>query len=47
MKFVVVTGSAGLIGMQSFSFFIEKGFNVIGIDNDSRKKYFWKPSQYN
>ena len=40
MKFVVVTGSAGLIGMQSSLFFIEKGFNVIGIDNDSRKKYF-------
>ena len=39
MKFALVTGSAGLIGMET-SIFMNKGFKVIGIDNDSRKKFF-------
>ena len=39
MKFIVVTGSAGLIGMQT-CLFSSKGFNVIGIDNNSRRKFF-------
>ncbi len=40
MKKVVVTGSAGLIGSEAVRFFCEKGFNVIGIDNDMRKYFF-------
>ena len=36
----VVTGSCGLIGSESVSFFIEKGFDVIGIDNDMRAYFF-------
>ena len=40
MKFALVTGSAGLIGMETSIFFMNKGFKVIGIDNDSRKKFF-------
>lgn len=38
----VVTGSAGLIGSESVSFFIEKGFDVVGIDNDMRAYFFGK-----
>tara|TARA_R100000458_G_scaffold36852_1_gene34315 strand:- start:3305 stop:4387 length:1083 start_codon:yes stop_codon:yes gene_type:complete len=39
-KFIVVTGSCGLIGMESCLFFHEKGFRVIGIDNDMRSYFF-------
>jgi len=39
-KFVLVTGSAGLIGSESVRFFCDKGFEVLGIDNDSRKYFF-------
>mgnify|MGYP001616824990 CR=1 FL=1 len=42
-KTVLITGSGGLIGSQAVRFFNEKGFHVIGIDNDSRK-YFFGPS---
>jgi len=37
---VIVTGSSGLVGSAAAAFFSEKGFNVIGIDNDSRKLFF-------
>ena len=40
MKFVLITGSSGLIGSECCEFFIDKKFKVIGIDNDSRKKFF-------
>ena len=40
MKKALVTGSAGLIGSESVKFFIEKGFTVVGIDNDMRKYFF-------
>lgn len=39
-KTVLITGSAGLIGSQAVRFFAEKGFKIIGIDNDSRKYFF-------
>ncbi len=38
----VITGSAGLIGSESVSFFIDKGFDVVGIDNDMRAYFFGK-----
>jgi CDP-paratose 2-epimerase len=38
----IVTGSCGLIGSESVSFFVEKGFDVIGIDNDMRAYFFGK-----
>jgi len=38
----LVTGSTGLIGSESVSFFIDKGFDVVGIDNDMRKYFFGK-----
>lgn len=39
-KTVLVTGSCGLIGSESVSFFCDKGFNVVGLDNDMRRMFF-------
>lgn len=36
----LVTGSGGLIGSEAVSFLIEKGMDVIGIDNDMRAYFF-------
>jgi CDP-paratose 2-epimerase len=38
----LVTGSQGLVGSESVKFLINKGLDVIGIDNDSRKYFFGK-----
>ena len=40
MKIAVITGSAGLIGSESVRFFAERGFHIVGIDNDMRKVFF-------
>lgn len=40
MATVLVTGSAGLIGSESVRFFADKGFTVLGIDNDMRAVFF-------
>jgi CDP-paratose 2-epimerase len=40
MEIVLVTGSAGLIGSESVRFFCERGFKVLGIDNDMRSVFF-------
>ncbi len=40
MKIVLVTGSAGLIGSESVSFFVERGFTVVGLDNNMRQTFF-------
>ena len=42
MSIVLVTGSCGLVGSEAVKFFISKGFDVLGIDNNSRKKFFGK-----
>ena len=39
-KVALITGSDGLIGSESVRYFYNKGFTVIGIDNNSRKKFF-------
>lgn len=39
-KTILVTGCCGLIGSESVRFFIEKGMDVVGIDNDMRKYFF-------
>lgn len=39
-KRVLITGSGGLIGSESVRFFAEKGFLVVGIDNDMRSYFF-------
>ena len=40
IKKVLVTGSSGLVGSESVRFFAEKGFIVVGVDNDMRKFFF-------
>lgn len=40
MSIILVTGSCGLIGSESVSFFADKGFDIIGIDNNLRKYFF-------
>lgn len=41
-KKVLITGSAGLIGSESVKFFAEKGFHIVGIDNNMREYFFGK-----
>lgn len=40
MKKALITGSAGLIGSEAAKFFHQKGFLIVGIDNDMRKYFF-------
>lgn len=40
MKKILITGSAGLIGSEATIYFIEKGYEVHGIDNNQREKFF-------
>jgi CDP-paratose 2-epimerase len=40
MPIALITGSAGLIGSESASFFHEKGLDIIGIDNNMRAYFF-------
>ncbi|MFQ5734720.1 MAG: NAD-dependent epimerase/dehydratase family protein, partial [Planctomycetaceae bacterium] len=40
MDVAVITGSAGLVGAESVRVFAEKGFRVVGIDNDMRRSFF-------
>jgi len=40
VSIVIVTGSCGLIGSQTAGFFCEKGFDVVGIDNNMRQAFF-------
>jgi CDP-paratose 2-epimerase len=47
MSIVLITGSCGLVGSESVKFFISKGFDVIGIDNNSRLKFFGKDGDIN
>ena len=42
MSVVIVTGSCGLVGSESVKFFLKKGFEVIGIDNNQRREFFGK-----
>ena len=40
MSVVLITGSAGLIGSEATFFFAQKGFEVVGIDNNMRQVFF-------
>lgn len=40
MKYILITGSAGLIGSESVKFFAQKGYRVVGIDNNMRQYFF-------
>ena len=47
MSVVLITGSCGLVGSESVKFFSSKGFDVIGIDNNFRLKFFGKDGDIN
>ena len=40
MSVAIITGSAGLIGSEAAKFFADEGFDVVGIDNDMRARFF-------
>ena len=40
MSVALITGAAGLIGGESVRFFADKGFEIVGIDNDMRRVFF-------
>ncbi len=40
MPIAIITGSGGLIGSESVRHFIESGFDVVGIENDMRARFF-------
>ena len=42
MSLALITGSCGLVGSESSIFFEKKGFDIIGLDNNSRKFFFGK-----
>jgi CDP-paratose 2-epimerase len=42
MGLALITGSSGLVGSETATFLINKGFEVIGIDNNERKRLFGK-----
>jgi len=47
MSVVLITGSCGLVGSESVKFFAAKGFDIVGIDNNSRSKFFGKDGNIN
>ena len=40
MSVAIITGSTGLVGSETVNFFHDKGFDVVGIDNNLRKFFF-------
>ncbi len=40
MSVAIITGCSGLIGSEATKFFHEKGFDVVGIDNNMREYFF-------
>ncbi|MBM4305052.1 MAG: NAD-dependent epimerase/dehydratase family protein, partial [Deltaproteobacteria bacterium] len=44
MSIALITGSSGLIGSESAQFFHDKGWDILGIDNDLRSYFFGKES---
>jgi CDP-paratose 2-epimerase len=40
MATAIVTGSGGLIGSESVRFFAEEGFDIVGVENDMRARFF-------
>ncbi len=47
MSLALITGSCGLVGAESVRLFHEKGFDIIGIDNNQRKYFFGKDGDNN
>lgn len=44
---ILITGSSGLVGKACVHFFMEKGWEVVGIDNNGRSKFFGTESRFN
>ena len=42
MSLALISGSSGLVGSETATFLIKKGFEVIGVDNNERYKLFGK-----
>ncbi len=42
MKNALITGSSGLIGSEAVRFFSDKGYKIVGIDNNMRQYFFGK-----
>jgi CDP-paratose 2-epimerase len=40
MAIMIVTGSGGLVGAETVRLFLERGLDVVGIDNDMRAHFF-------
>jgi CDP-paratose 2-epimerase len=40
MPTAIVTGSGGLIGSESVARFVERGYRVVGLENDMRARFF-------
>jgi CDP-paratose 2-epimerase len=40
MPIAIITGSGGLIGSESVRHFIEAGYDVVGLENDMRARFF-------
>ena len=40
MPTAIVTGSGGLIGSESVAHFVELGYDVVGLENDMRARFF-------
>lgn len=40
MKKIIVTGSSGLIGSETATYFEKRGFYIIGVDNNMRSDFF-------
>jgi CDP-paratose 2-epimerase len=40
MNIVLITGSTGLVGSEAVSFFCDRGFRSVGLDNDMRRTFF-------
>jgi CDP-paratose 2-epimerase len=40
MPIAIVTGSGGLVGSDCVRHFVERGFDVVGIENDMRARFF-------
>jgi CDP-paratose 2-epimerase len=40
MPLAIITGSGGLVGSESVRHFVELGFDVVGLENDMRARFF-------
>ncbi|MCA9141697.1 MAG: NAD-dependent epimerase/dehydratase family protein [Planctomycetales bacterium] len=47
MSVAIISGAAGLIGSEAVRHFAKEGFDVVGIDNDMRSRFFGKEASTN